>query len=107
MSKGSSTPEHSARYGRNGKTRKRSKTSSIPLVSTLYKPVGKSIRLMKNVAGTGANIALTIPSKVLKSARKNTRKIARRAAKNTRHATRDFMKSLGSGLKKTIKYLTT
>ena len=88
------------------KTRKRSKTSSIPLVSTLYKPVGKSIRLVKNVAGTGANVALTIPSKMLKSARKNTRKMAKRAVKNVNHVSHDFMKSLSSAFRKTIKQLT-
>ena len=92
--------------GRRGKTRKRSKRSSIPLVSTLYKPVGKSIRLVKNVAGTGANVALTIPSKVLKSARKNTKKMALRAAKNAKHASHDFMKSLSSTFRKTIKHWT-
>jgi len=92
--------------GKRNRTRKNSKKSNVPFVSTLYTPIGKSVRLVKNVAGTGASLALTIPSKVLKSARKNTKKIAKRASKSAKRVSRNFMSSLGNMFKKTMKNFT-
>jgi hypothetical protein len=90
----------------NIQTQKNSKKSNVPFVSTLYTPIGKSVRLVKNVAGTGASLALTIPSKVLKSARKNTQKIAKKASKSAKRVSRNFMSSLGNMFKKTMKNFT-
>ena len=90
--------------GKRNRTRKNSKKSNIPLVSTLYTPIGKSVRLVKNVAGTGASLALTIPKKVLKSARKNTKKIAKKATKSVKRMSHDLVKSLRNMFKKTMKF---
>lgn len=65
--------------------------------------VGKSVTLVKNMAGTGANLALRVSSKTLKKAKKASKTLAARAARNTNIIGKQFFTSAKNFLRKTFK----
>jgi hypothetical protein len=91
------------RASRGGRSTKKNKRNNV--FQTFYTPVGKSVRLVKNVAGTGTNLALTIPKKVLKKAGKTTRKMVVRAAKNMNRVGQNVINSLSKTFTRSLKSL--
>jgi hypothetical protein len=69
----------------------------------LFKQLGKSVTLVKNVARTGANLALRVSTKTLKKAKNSAKTLATRAARNTNIIGNQFVKSAKNFLRKTLK----
>ena len=69
----------------------------------LFQTVGKSVTLVKNMAGTGANLALRVSTKTLKKAKKTAKTLATRAARNTNIIGNQFLTSAKNFLRKTLK----
>ena len=65
--------------------------------------VGKSVTLVKNMAGTGANLALRVSAKTLKNATKVSKKVAANVARNTDIIGKKFLTSAKNFLRKTFK----
>ena len=65
--------------------------------------VGKSVTLVKNMAGTGANLALRVSSKTLKKAKKASKRLATRVVRNTNMIGKQLFTSANNFLRKTLK----
>ena len=65
--------------------------------------MGKSVTLVKNMAGTGADLALRVSTKTLKKAKNTAKTLATRAARNTNIISNQFLTSAKNFLRKTLK----
>jgi hypothetical protein len=82
---------------------KRTRTRKTNKKSKFLNQLGKSVTLVKNVAGTGANLALRVSVKTLKKANKTAKTLATRTARNANILGNQFITSAKNFLRKTLK----